>query len=225
MNVHDIRPVGLFGGTFDPIHHGHLRLAVELRECLGLREMRLIPNALPPHRDDPGAAPAQRLRWIRAAIAGEPGLVLDDRELRRGGRSYTVDTLASLREELPDTPLCLVLGMDTFLGLELWQRWRELIDLAHIVVAPRPGVTTPDTGELGDLVRAHAVSDPAALRRRAAGGIYRCDATPLAISSTDIRNLLQAGRSVRYLVPDVVWRDIQSAEIYSEAMDGNRQVD
>lgn len=218
-------PIGIFGGTFDPVHHGHLRLAVELRDRLRLKEVRLIPNATPPHRDAPGAVPAQRMRWIRESIVGEPGLVLDRRELTRGGPSYTVDTLASLRDDFPEAPLCLILGVDTFLGLESWEGWPRLIELAHIVIAPRPGVEMPGAGALGELVRSHEITEPAQLHRRTAGCIYQCDTTPLAISSTEIRKLLAAGRSIRYLVPDAVWRDLDGATFYDERTNGSRQAD
>lgn len=207
-------PVGVLGGTFDPVHHGHLRLAVELREKLRLREIRLIPNGYPPHRDTPSADTARRIEWIRSSIVDEPGLVLDEREYRRHGKSYTVDTLASLREELPRTPLCLVLGMDTFCGLTSWHHWTRLIELAHLVVAPRPGVEAPRSGPLGDLVRECGTSDRRALHTRLSGVVYQCDTTPLAISATEIRRLLSQGKSVRYLLPDQVWREIQGAGIY-----------
>lgn len=218
-------PIGIFGGTFDPIHHGHLRLAVELRERLKLREVRLIPNAMPPHRGAPGADPSQRMRWIREAIDGQPGLVLDRRELVRGGPSYTVDTLASLRSDLPGTPLCLILGMDTFLGLESWYRWRDLIELAHLVIAPRPGVAMPAEGALGELARHHETTRLMQLHECIAGCIYQCDTTRLAISSTEIRGLLGAGRSIRYLVPDPVWRDLDGATSYDEGTNGRKQAD
>ncbi len=207
-------PVGVLGGTFDPVHHGHLRLAVELREKLMLREIRLIPNGYPPHRDTPSADTARRIEWIRSSIVDEPGLVLDEREYRRNGKSFTVDTLASLRAEMPNTPLCLVLGMDTFSGLTTWHQWTRLIELAHLVVAPRPGIQAPSTGPLGELVRERGTGDYRDLHARTHGLFYQCDTTPLAISATEIRRLLNQGKSVRYLLPDQVWREIQGAGIY-----------
>src|SRR5699024_2419974 len=134
-------PVGILGGTFDPIHNGHLRLAMELVACLSLDHVRLIPNGRPPHRDAPGAAPGQRAKWIRLAVANEPRLRLDDRELLRDGPSYMVDTLGSLRAELCAQPLCLVMGRDVFAKLPEWHDWRRLFDLAHIVLINRPEVT------------------------------------------------------------------------------------
>ena len=166
-----MRPIGIFGGTFDPIHYGHLRTALELKERLEFAAVHFVPVANPPHRSAPLNDGKLRLRMVEAAIRGEPGFVADDRELKRPGLSYTVDTLASFRAELgADRPLCLLLGMDAFLGLPQWHRWRELLDLAHVVVAHRPGWEVPRVGELGDWVvtraawrsRARGPSGPAA---------------------------------------------------------------
>ena len=131
--------IGIFGGTFDPVHFGHLRPALDVKQALGLREMRLIPCFSPPHRQQPVANPGQRLTMLRAAVGEEPELLVDNREMKREGVSYMVDTLSSLREEFGDEPLCLVLGSDAFLQLDGWHRWREIIELAHIVVTHRPG--------------------------------------------------------------------------------------
>ncbi len=126
--------IGVFGGTFAPIHHGHIRLALELRERLGLARVLIVPSAQPPHRAAPEVPPQRRLEWARLALAGEPGLVVDDREVRRTGPSYTYDTLSALRGELgAATPLVLLLGDDAANQLHTWHRWRELFDLAHLV--------------------------------------------------------------------------------------------
>jgi nicotinate-nucleotide adenylyltransferase len=129
-----MRAIGIFGGTFDPIHYGHLRTALELKGLLALDKVHIVPCANPPHRTAPMSDGSLRLRMVAAAVAGEPGFVADDRELERAGVSYTIDTLASFRAELPGRSLCLLLGMDAFLGLPQWHRWGELIELAHIVV-------------------------------------------------------------------------------------------
>src|SRR5262245_12412890 len=143
------QPLGLFGGTFDPIHYGHLRTAFELWQALGLAEVRFMPTGSPPHREQTHASAGHRLAMVKAAVAGQPAFTVDDREVRRSGVSYSVDTLAELRAEHPDRSLCLLLGMDAFLGLPNWHRWRELLDLAHIVVAHRPGWRAPPSGPLG----------------------------------------------------------------------------
>ena len=157
-------PIGIFGGTFDPIHYGHLRTALELQEMLDLASVHFVPAATPPHRETPMTDGKVRMRLVKAAIRGEKGFVADDRELRRAGPSYTIDTLASFRAEFPRRSLCLLLGMDAFLGLPAWHRWRELLDLAHVVVAHRPGWRAPRTGTLGRLLRERGTSERAALR-------------------------------------------------------------
>lgn len=134
-----MKPIGIFGGTFDPVHCGHLRTCVELYETLDLHQVRLIPCGNPPHRAVPLANVGQRASMLRLAIAGQEGLCLDERELDRAGPSYMVDTLTTLREEFPAVSLCLILGSDAFLGLHSWRRWRELFRLAHLVVVPRHG--------------------------------------------------------------------------------------
>jgi len=209
--------IGIFGGTFDPIHFGHLRAALELREELGLEELRLVPCRTPPHRGQPHGTPAQRLAMVHKAAEAQPGLSVDDRELRREGPSYTVDTLTSLRAELgADVPLCLVVGMDAFLELNTWHRWQALIELAHIVVVQRPGSGIAAEGEMGAFLAARRVTAPDALRECAAGGILLWQVTQMDISSTRIRDLVAQGRSPRYLVPDGVWEMIRSEGLYQQ---------
>ena len=164
-----MRPIGIFGGTFDPIHYGHLRTALELKALLDLDKVHFVPCANPPHRTAPMSDGALRLRMVEAAIRDEPKFVADDRELKRAGVSYTIDTLASFRAELPGRSLCLLLGMDAFLGLPQWHRWRELTTLAHIVVAHRPGWEAPTTGTLGDLLRERRAPSTAELAAKAGG--------------------------------------------------------
>lgn len=196
--------VGIFGGTFAPIHNGHLRLAIELRERLGLDRVHLIPSGEPPHRDRPRISAQRRFDWVRLACAGEPGLVADDRELRRTGRSYTYDTLAGLRAELPDAALVLLLGDDAANQFHTWHRWREIPQLAHLVFAERPYETSAPAAELMALLRGHRAASAAALRTQPAGLYLTASLPPLAISSTRVRGLLKAGRSVRGLVPQAV---------------------
>jgi nicotinate-nucleotide adenylyltransferase len=202
-----MRPLGIFGGTFDPIHYGHLRTAFELMQVLSLGELRFLPAGNPPHRDVPLADAAVRLEMVRAAIADQPGFEVDDREVRRVGPSYTVITLAELRAEVPARPLVLVVGMDAFHGLPTWHRWREILELAHVAVAHRPGWRAPTSGMLGELLRSHGAERAAELHESAAGRIFVHPVTQLEISSTDLRNIILYGRDPRYLVPDAV-RDI-----------------
>jgi len=193
--------IGLFGGTFDPIHLGHLRLAEELREALDLTEVRFLPAYEPPHRDTPQGSSMRRLQLVEAAIANNPAFVLDKREYERGGRSYTVDTLHSLREELGEQPLVLIMGMDAFNGFTRWHRWEEILRLAHLGVATRPGAELQ--AEATALLERHSMA-AADMRQTPAGGICQVPISQLDISATRIRELLRAKRSVRYLVPDTV---------------------
>ncbi|WP_438958613.1 nicotinate-nucleotide adenylyltransferase [Porticoccus sp.] len=210
-----LRGVGLFGGTFDPVHIGHLRTALELKNALALAEMRLMPSAQPPHRAPPQASPKQRMAMLQLGLAGEPGLVADDRELRRDGPSYTVDSLIELRREIgPEVPLCLCIGMDALLTINQWHRWRELTDFAHLVVAVRPGWHLPDSGEVRDFVDGHRIRQTGELQTTAAGGLLIREMTLLPISATGIRQALQRGESIRYLVPDGIIDYINQNQLY-----------
>jgi nicotinate-nucleotide adenylyltransferase len=214
----DLPPaVGIFGGTFNPVHFGHLRPALELREQLSLQRMLLVPCSIPPHREQPEATAEQRLVMLKHAVASEAALEIDERELHREGPSYMVDTLSSLREELGDTPICLCLGVDAFLGLTGWHRWQELLELSHIVVAHRPGwhfEPAAMQGELKALLSSRQCQQPKAIHEKPAGHIVLQAVTQLAISSTAIRETISQGRSARYLLPDDVWHYILEQKLY-----------
>ncbi len=207
--------VGMLGGTFDPVHHGHLRLAVEMRERLGLDELRLVPLEKPAHRRAPQAPSALRAEMIRVAIAREPGLTLDTREIERGGVSYTLDTLRSLRAELGERPLYLILGLDAFLGLPAWKHWEEIPSLCHLAIAYRPGWELELAHDLRDqLLMPHR--NPAHAGESAPAGQVRFECVPpLDISSSQIRSTLAAGGSARYLVPETVLGLIRQHGIYA----------
>jgi len=207
--------IGILGGTFDPIHYGHLRTALDVQQALGLEQVRFIPLRDPPHRGQPRLAGGERLALLRAAVRGQPGFVADDRELHREGPSYTLDTLRSLREELgPSTPLCLLLGQDAFLGLPEWHRPREILGLAHLVVMRRPDAPPPQRPELDRLVAGREADDPARLRQ-APGGLLRwVRVTQLGISATAIRGMLARGLSPRFLLPDAVLERIWERGLY-----------
>ncbi len=208
-------PMGIFGGTFDPIHYGHLRTAYELLETLRLPEIRFMPAGSPPHRSGTFADNEQRLEMVRAAVSGQPGFTVDDREIRKAGPSYSVETLADLRSEFPDRPLCLIIGMDAFLGLPKWHRWRDLLTLGHLVVAHRPGWNAPTLGPLGELLVDHGTGTVRELHEQIAGRIYIHAVTQLEISSTDVRALISAGRDPRYLMPEGVRRIILDSGCYA----------
>jgi nicotinate-nucleotide adenylyltransferase len=202
-----MRPIGIFGGAFDPIHYGHLRTGFELWQELRLEELRWVPTGNPGHRDQTIADAGLRLAMVRAAVADQPGFVVDDREVRRTGVSYSVDTLLELRAEFPDRSLVLLLGMDAFLGLPHWHRWREILELAHVVVAHRPGWKAPTSGPLGEVMVDRGTGSIRDLHAARAGRIYVHGVTQLEISSTDLRSIITSGRDPRFLVPDAV-RDI-----------------
>ena len=210
-----MRPLGIFGGTFDPIHFGHLRAAFELTELLGLERVLFVPAADPPHRAPPLADAYTRLEMVRAAVEDEDAFIVDDRELRRTGRSYTVLTLEELRHEHGARPLVLMLGMDAFLALPTWHRWTELLGLAHFAVAHRPGAELPVADDIGRLLVAHRARDPAEIAAAPAGRIFVHPGTQLDISSTDLRETLRAGRDPRYLMPEPVRRMINATGIYA----------
>lgn len=202
-----MRPLALLGGTFDPIHNAHLRVAWEAAECLDA-EVRLVPAQVPPHRDPPVASASQRVAAVRAALAGQHRLTLDTRELERAGPSWTIDTLIELRAEVgPQRPLVLLVGADAFAGLPGWHRWSELFGYAHIGVLTRPGHGGVLPTELRTRIASRRASDPASLRESPCGRVLPIMVTPLDISATRIRELLAAGHEPRYLVPDALLAD------------------
>jgi nicotinate-nucleotide adenylyltransferase len=207
--------MAIFGGTFDPIHNGHMRTAFELRQALRLAEVRFLPTGNPPHRDSTQATAEMRLAMVRAAVEGEPGFLVDDRETRRSGLSYSVDTLIELRQEFPDRPICLLLGMDAFLGLPNWHRWREVLEMAHVVVAHRPGWKAPTQGPLGEAMVDRGTGAILDLHTAPAGRIYVHAVTQLEISSTELRQLLARGGDPRFLVPDSVCQLLRDTGWYA----------
>ena len=206
--------IGLFGGTFDPIHIGHLRMALELKQQLGLDEMRLLPCHQPPHRRAPGASSVRRAEMLRIALADCADLQVDERELRRDQPSYTYETLSELRAELgPEVSLVLCMGADAFAGLPSWFRWQELIQLAHIVVITRPGWSLPESGGAAELLAA-CRSNMEGLNLASAGSIVLHSARLLPISATEIREQVARGESAQFLVPDGVWKYMEGHGLY-----------
>ena len=215
-----VAPIGILGGTFDPIHFGHLRLAQELAESIHIAEVRIIPAGTPPHRAAPQVTAQQRLEMVRLAAAGNPLFTVDDREVARSGPGYTVDTLTELRREAGATrPLCVLLGADAFLDLATWHRWRELFGLAHLVVAHRPGFPPESWPErmpqpLAREYEARLMHQPFAVHLSPAGGIATQAIAALDISGSMIRDSLARRVSPRYLLPDPVLDYIRSHNLY-----------
>jgi nicotinate-nucleotide adenylyltransferase len=213
-------PIGIFGGTFDPIHHGHLRLAQEALEQCGFSAVRFIPSGTPPHRSAPLAAAEHRLHMVQLAIHGQPGFALDDREAYRTDKCYSVDTFSALRAELGATqPLCLLLGSDAFLQLHTWHQWQQLFELTHIVVMQRPGrpvgnaIAQADEN-LRQQYQTRLAPTPRLLHETASGHIVVLDMPQLDISATDIRSRAAQNKNLRYLLPDAVAHYIKINQLY-----------
>ncbi|MBQ0762994.1 nicotinate-nucleotide adenylyltransferase [Marinobacter psychrophilus] len=206
----------IYGGTFDPVHHGHLRLSLELKDYLAVAQVHLVPSYTPPHRGATGASADQRLRLLQLAIAGEPALAIDSRELDRGGKSFTADTLRQLRAELgPDCPLVMAVGTDAFAGFDRWRQWQEILALAHIVVVSRPGPVLDPQGVPAFLLSKHCVEHGDELKSSPCGRIVMFAPPLLDISATAIRQRLAEGHSARYLLP---WQAL--AEIHRQGLYG-----
>ncbi|KGM06433.1 Nicotinate-nucleotide adenylyltransferase [Methylophaga thiooxydans] len=207
--------IGILGGTFDPVHFGHLRTGLDVVEQLGLAQLRLMPCAIPPHRIEPVASASERRLMLELAIKNHPKLVVDDRELSREGPSYTVDTLLSLREDYPDNPLFVLMGTDAFCSLPTWSRWQQILELAHIVVMQRADETLQMSAELADCYQQHQAK--AGDESLSAGKIWSIPVTQMAISATMIRDALLQHRDVRYLLPDAVIALIEQLHFYQKA--------
>jgi nicotinate-nucleotide adenylyltransferase len=211
-------PLGLFGGTFDPVHFGHLRLAEEAIAHLGLAGVRWIPAGQPPHRGTPQVTAQQRLAMVRQSTGQNAQFSVDASEVEAAVPSYTVNTLERLRRELgPDQSLVLLVGADAFVGLASWHRWRDIFSLAHVAVSHRPGFPVEASSlphELATEFKARYLSDVGGLEQSPAGSVVTFAMTQLAISATQIRKLLANGLSARYLLPDTVLDYIHLHQLY-----------
>ena len=218
--MNSMAPIGILGGTFDPIHHGHLRLAQEAYEQCRLGEVRLIPGGTPTHRTAPLASAAHRLQMVRLAIQGQAGFTVDEREVQRTDPCYSVDTFSALRAELgQQQPLCLLLGSDAFLQLHSWHQWEQLFELTHIVVMQRPGRPVGNAmaqadGGLSKQYQSRLAPSPQLLHESANGLIVVLDMPQLEISATDIRSRAAQNKNLRYLLPDAVAHYIQINQLY-----------
>lgn len=206
--------IGIVGGTFDPVHYGHLRPALEIQQALGMRQMRFVPSRVPPHRAVPGATAQQRLAMLELALHEMPSFVVDQRELARTGPSYMVDTLVSMRQEFADEPLALVLGLDAFIKVDTWYQWPCLLELAHIVVSHRPGSYLPQEGTMAALLSTHGCECLADMQGQPNGRIWLQEVTQLDISATKIRAAVKACDSVRFLTSESVRKYIETQSLY-----------
>jgi nicotinate-nucleotide adenylyltransferase len=210
------KPIAIMGGTFDPIHYGHLRTALEIYQQYEIQEVRFIPCQQPVLKKGTYATADQRLAMLHLAVNKMTGVKIDEKELQRTTPSYTFDTLVSLREELKDTPLWLILGSDIFENFTKWYRFNELIDLAHFFVVKRPGFVLPKNKEVAQLFHQHQSEDIALLQSQIAGKIITVQLTSLSISATAIREQIQKKLSPRYLLPDCVLDYINEQKLYQK---------
>ncbi|MGJ8619209.1 MAG: nicotinate-nucleotide adenylyltransferase [Methylophilaceae bacterium] len=213
-----MRLVGILGGTFNPIHYGHLRMAQELADGLGMDKVKFIPSANPPHKDSVTVSAEHRATMVKLAIADNPKFSIDELELKRDGASYTIDTLISLRETLGnDTAICLMMGSDAFVKLNTWHRWQDLLDYAHIILVQRPNQGKPQETlpeELQTLLRDHYIEDVSELSKTNAGLLNMQAISAHDISSSQIRENLKHGQSMKYLLPNEVIEYIQQEQLY-----------
>jgi nicotinate-nucleotide adenylyltransferase len=207
--------VALFGGTFNPVHFGHLKIAEEMADLLQVSQMRLLPCGLPPHRAKPDVTAKQRLAMLNLALGDQSLLIADDLELNRAGPSYTIDTLKQVRQEIGQSvPLFLCLGMDVLSSLNTWHCWQELLDYCHIAVSPRPGWPVPSQGEIKSWVSRHRSDDIAQIKNMANGCIYFCDLMMLELSSTAIRDTIKRGENISSMTPHEVVDYIKTNHLY-----------
>lgn len=208
-------PIAVLGGTFDPVHYGHLRSALELVERMALQQLRLMPCATPPHRAAPACGAEHRAAMVELAVKDEQKLVCDKRELDRPGSSYTIDSLIEIRRECGGAmSLSLVMGCDAVQGLTGWHRWAELLEWANVIVIARPGWQLPVQGPVADWLQRFRIRDTQSLAQLPNGRIFIEELRPLDISSTEIRALLRKGRSVRFLLPQAVLAYIEEHQLY-----------
>lgn len=213
--------IGVLGGTFNPIHFGHLRLAQELADTLNLKEVRFVPAANPPHKDAPSVSAFHRAEMVKLAITDNPAFKLDERELHRAGASYTIDTLISLRSEIgaqsDNVALCLMMGSDAFTRFNTWHRWQEILDYCHIILVQRPSISVqqqPLANELALLLQNHYTENVSDLSNQNAGFIHMQTITALSISSTAIRAAFKLNQTPRYLMPQIVMDYIATNQLY-----------
>ncbi|VAW72155.1 Nicotinate-nucleotide adenylyltransferase [hydrothermal vent metagenome] len=223
--------IGVFGGTFDPVHNGHLRIALDVLDQLPLSCVHFIPCKTPVHRDKPMLAPEQRLHLLTLAIQDQVKFVADDRELRRESSSYMIDTLGSLRDEFPEQPLLLMIGADAFAQFDQWHRWQDILTQAHLVLMQRPGLNQSYAPESYSAVLAEelrqrmvgpAMDSPhkisgnlhQLLAKKSAGSIICVPVTQLEISASEIRKKLKMGQGIDYLLPESVQKEVLNQNYY-----------
>jgi nicotinate-nucleotide adenylyltransferase len=208
--------IGILGGTFDPVHWGHIKIAEQIIEHLALQRIHFLPNKVPPHRSQPLADIDDRVNMIKYAIAEFPQFVLDNTEISRGGYSYMIDTLKILRQRFPDTPLSLIMGADAFESFNTWHDWQDIPNFAHLIIMNRPELPNTKTGWMGDILRERCTQNPKELTQKLAGCIYELRVDPIDISATSIRGKLKHQQSIAHEVPDKVFNYINDRKLYRD---------
>ena len=218
MNNNNLdEPLALFGGTFDPVHYGHLRCADEARQKLGLSQLYLLPAGNPAHRSTPRATPDQRLEMLQLAQAEFPALAIDCRELRRSGPSYMVDTLREIRSIFPQRPVYLLIGQDAANRLHQWHEWEQLFSLANLVILTRPGESEDYRHDLGKKIHNRQVIEVQELSNMPADRVLNLQVSPVDISATSIQSMMRLGRSPKSMMPDSVLNYIDENRLYLPA--------
>ncbi len=207
--------IGILGGTFDPIHFGHIKPTLDLLTLVPLDEIRFIPCRVPPHRPQPHASAHHRWRMVEIVANHQTGFVADSRELRREGPSYTIETLEDLHRDLgAANHLCLIMGNDAFCSFTQWYRWQDILTLAHILVMKRPGVSLPTHGDAAQLLQRARLRRPEELLNTHGGGILPCEVSQVNVSATAVRACIRAGEQPRFLIPGPVWAYIRREKLY-----------
>ncbi len=209
-----LRRMGVFGGMFDPVHYGHLRIALECKDALQLDELRMIPCAEPAHRISAKVSGQQRLEMLQVALSQVEGIEADGRELHRAGPSYTVDTLASIKADFPHVNLFLIVGSDAFQLLDTWHQWQNILVLSNIIIARRPDNDCDRSSQMGELLADCFTTDIDVFKRCKAGKIFSLSVTQLEISSSVIRRFLREKKTAQFLLPDVVLDEIEKNTYY-----------
>ena len=211
--------VGLFGGTFDPVHIGHLNTAIGLKEKFQLKEMRLVLCARPSHRSAPICSVIDRKKMLSLAVSEKKykDLIIDEIECKRTGPSYTLDTVSEIRNQIGSkVPMCLCLGMDSFLSINSWNHWKDLISMTHIIVAKRPGSEQPKSGEIYEFIKKYRSIDKQNFRDTPSGNIFLTEMTPISISSTAIRKAVFKQDCLYKLLPEKIIKYIKENQLYKE---------
>ena len=207
--------IGFLGGSFDPIHNGHLLPAIEVAQQLQLQQLFLMPNHIAPHKSGSHCSAAERATMVNLAIQDKPQLAIDTRELNRDTPSYTVETLKEIRGQYPNTPICFVMGMDSLMNFNSWYQWQSILNYCHLVVCARPGWSGKFNNTVQALLDEHQTTSIAALHQEKSGKIYFQKTVQYNISSTQIRHNIQQQITLQGLLPTPVERYIRDHQLYT----------